>query len=324
MKTKLLLPLLICLVSLLNAQTVTEVNFTTAEGFSSGALYTNVNWDATFSDKTWEVDANTGDTSTAYEWKRAVWGMPFDLSSEGDQLTFRVDFDFQGSLDVDAAGSKSICLFGFNTSALVGTVEQNVVYLGSTAWNKSLSLKGNSNVSVLSPNAVLTMESVQGKSLAIEVTFVLGSSAATSMVYAKIVNVTDGLESALGSYTGVNEAIYTAATTTGLYGVFHSQNFTLGHPITGIDVSMVTMTEEGDVLSIPTLETKKIIVSPNPSNGIVKLQGVKANSIVAVYAVSGAKVLEKNYNGSSFDLSNLSKGVYIIRVGALTQRIILI
>ena len=50
---------------------------------------------------------------------------------------------------------------------------------------------------------------------------------------------------------------------------------------------------------------------------------VENGATVEIYSALGAKVLTAVYNGNPISLSNLNKGVYIVRTGKFTQKIML-
>ena len=231
------------------------VNFTSDEGFTNGALYNQTGWDSNYQTTTWNVDANQGLVSTSDEWKRAAWGQEFALSRAGDQITFRVDLNFTGNL---TAQNNPMINIGFSSSSAVSTSNppSNTVFLSTTNDSEdtpggALQLRNNTNNAPLSLETVLPISDCQGSNgttddLAVLVTFTLGTAADTSTLSAKLLNVTDGTASSIGSYTGVSAAIYAAATSK-IYGFFHAQSFKSGNSISAINVKKVSMTTNVDV-----------------------------------------------------------------------------
>jgi len=231
------------------------VNFTSDEGFTNGALYNQTGWDSNYQTTTWNVDANQGLVSTSAEWKRAAWGQEFALSGAGDQITFRVDLNFTGNL---TAQNNPMIKIGFSSSSAVSTSNppSNTVFLSTTNDSEdtpggALQLRNNTNSAPLSLETVLPISDCQGSNgttddLAVLVTFTLGTAADTSTLSAKLLNVTDGTASSIGSYTGVSAAIYAAATSK-IYGFFHAQSFKSGNSISAINVKKVSMTTNVDV-----------------------------------------------------------------------------
>ena len=236
--------------STMQGQTV--VNFTKAEGFTDGALYSDSNWDSSLTGGTWAIDATVGTVSTDTEWQWAVWGQAFTLTGKGDTVTFRTDFNFSGTLNDK---NNPLMTFGFNPGATRNQTDDRQVFLRTANYNTQLQLAGDANVNPLSPNASLVIGDCQGDDLAVEVNLKLGSDAATSIISAKLINVTDGTETVVGSYTGISSALFTAATTTGINGAFQSFSFKSvkeGVALTAIAVSKVAMSTNVEIL--PTVK----------------------------------------------------------------------
>ena len=202
-----------------NSQNV--VNFTTEEGFTNGALYNQPNWDANFQTSTWMVDASQGLVTATDEWKRAAWEQGFSLSGVGDEITFRVDLNFTGKLIVQ---NNPLIKIGFSASSDVGgsNPPSSTVFLSTTTDNEdnpggSLQLRNNINSLPLSLETSLPLSGCQGVNgltddLAVVVTLSLGENATTSTISAKLLNITDGTSSNLGSYSGIDTQVYDAAT----------------------------------------------------------------------------------------------------------------
>ena len=59
-----------------------------------------------------------------------------------------------------------------------------------------------------------------------------------------------------------------------------------------------------------------IIVSPNPSNGLLNITGVNEESKIQVYDLVGKKIHESTIrsNTHTIDLSNESKGIYVYKI----------
>jgi len=73
---------------------------------------------------------------------------------------------------------------------------------------------------------------------------------------------------------------------------------------------------EFSTLGTPDLGTGKsnIVVFPNPTNGIINIQLNNGNAITStvLYSVTGQKLMESNQD--KIDISNLSNGVYLLKV----------
>ena len=240
-------------INCVNSQNV--VNFTTDEGFTSGALYNQPNWDANFQTSTWMVDASQGMVTATDEWKRAAWEQGFSLSGVGDEITFRVDLNFTGNL---TAQNNPLIKIGFSASSDVGgsNPPSSTVFLSTTADNEdnpggSLQLRNNTNSLPLSLETSLSISGCQGVNgltddLAVVVTLSLGENAMTSTISAKLLNTTDGTSSNLGSYSGIDTQVYDAATSN-IYGFFHAQSFKVGNGLSAINVKKVSITTNIDI-----------------------------------------------------------------------------
>ena len=230
----------------------TTVNFTAEEGFSDGALYNQSGWDSSFTGTTWMVDTSIGAITLSNDLQRAAWDYSFAISRNREILTFRVDLKFIGTFGTN---NNPLLKVGFSSSSDVAnsTPPANVVFLRTASSNTQLQLSNNDNSGPLSPNASLLIADCQatGESddLAVLVTLTLGADAASSTISSKLMNLTDGTETVIGSYTGINANIFTAATTTNIYGFLHAQTLTTtgNNAITQVQVSSVTMTH-GDYL----------------------------------------------------------------------------
>lgn len=227
----------------INAQTT--VNFTAEEGFSNAALYTQDGWDSSFTGTTWMVDTSIGAITLSNDWQRAAWEQGFSVSGAGESITFRVDLKFIGTFGTN---NNPLLKIGFSSSSDVAnsTPPANVVFLRTASYNTQLQLGNNANSGPLSPNASLVIADCQatGESddLAVLVTLTLGTDATSSTISSKLMNLTDGTETVIGSYTGINSNVYSAATTN-IYGFIHAQTLTTtgSNAITQVQVSSVTM-----------------------------------------------------------------------------------
>ena len=240
-------------INYVNGQNV--VNFTTEEGFANGALYNQPNWDANFQTSTWRVDASQGIVTATDEWKRAAWEQGFLLSGVGDEITFRVDLNFTGSF---TAQNNPLIKIGFSASSDVGSSNppSSTVFLSTTADNQdnpggSLQLRNNTNSLPLSLETVLPISDCQGLNgttddLAVIVTLSLGENAMSSTISGKLLNITDGTSSNLGSYSGIDPQVFDAATSN-IYGFFHAQSFKVGNGLTAINVKKVSISTNIDI-----------------------------------------------------------------------------
>lgn len=224
----------------------TMVSFNSAEGFSDGALYNQTGWDSSFTGNTWQVDTSIEAITLSNDWQRAAWGQGFSVSGAGESITFRADLKFLGTFGTN---NNPLIKIGFSSSNDVSssTPPANVVFLRTASYNTQLQLGNNVNSGPLSPNASLQIADCQatGESddLAVLVTLTLGTDAASSTISSKLMNLTDGTETVIGSYTGINSNVYSAATNN-IYGFLHAQSLTTtgSNAITQVQVNSLKMT----------------------------------------------------------------------------------
>jgi len=58
----------------------------------------------------------------------------------------------------------------------------------------------------------------------------------------------------------------------------------------------------------------KLQVYPNPSSGIIYVEGIHEGIIVKLRDISGKQISEVVSNGKQIELNNLSQGIYILEV----------
>ena len=81
--------------------------------------------------------------------------------------------------------------------------------------------------------------------------------------------------------------------------------------------------------SMPTgindIKNSNIKIYPNPSNNIINIEGLNKNetNIIQIFDVQGKLVITKTITEKgTIDLSELNKGVYVIKIGEVAQRIV--
>ena len=305
----------------INAQTT--VNFTAEEGFSNGALYTQAGWDSSFTGNTWVVDSSVGAITLSNDWQRAAWEQGFTVSGAGESITFRVDLKFIGTFGTN---NNPLVKIGFSSSSDVAesTPPANVVFLRTASYNTQLQLGNNVNSGPLSPNASLVIADCQatGESddLAVLVTLTLGTDAASSTISSKLMNLTDGTETVIGSYTGINSSVYSAASTN-IYGFIHAQTLTTtgSNAITQVQVSSVTMAP-GNTLNTNSFTLSEFMLSQNPVDDRLELSGLNLGTTLSIYNLTGAKVDSYVYDGSPLSLGHLNSGVYFMESPGYTVK----
>ena len=89
-----------------------------------------------------------------------------------------------------------------------------------------------------------------------------------------------------------------------------------------------TITDGGfdcSILGIEDFEKSKLKIYPNPTNNIINFEGLNKNenNTIHIFDVQGKLVITKTINEKgTIDLSELNKGVYVIKIGEVAQRIV--
>ncbi|MBK8848091.1 MAG: T9SS type A sorting domain-containing protein [Bacteroidetes bacterium] len=91
------------------------------------------------------------------------------------------------------------------------------------------------------------------------------------------------------------------------------------NPTLDVNCNLVTWFDDATVLSTPEINTMRVLVYPNPSNGIFTLHSINAIETehdVLINDVLGSSVKQFTWNGdkTNVDLTSLAKGVYVIKV----------
>jgi hypothetical protein len=76
---------------------------------------------------------------------------------------------------------------------------------------------------------------------------------------------------------------------------------------------------------INDIKNSNIKIYPNPTNNIINIEGLNKNenSTIQIFDVQGKLVITKTINEKgAIDLSELNKGVYVIKIGEVAQRIV--
>ena len=79
------------------------------------------------------------------------------------------------------------------------------------------------------------------------------------------------------------------------------------------------------VTGINDIKNSNIKIYPNPTNNIINIEGLtkNENNTIQIFDVQGKLVITKTINEKgTIDLSELNKGVYVIKIGELAQRIV--
>jgi hypothetical protein len=297
--------ILCCFPFLVHAQSV--VNFTSAEGFSNGAMLTSqTNWSA----NSWTVDTTSGGmVSTSADWKRAAWQKAFPLTEPGDMIKLRVEINFSGIIN---EVNKPLFKVGFSTS---GDVEftnpvANTVFLSvindTNYPSPILHLRHNNNSNALTPDAYLALSTVQGTTssddLAIEITLTLGQDATTSTIEAKLVNLTDATETPIGMHTGVEAAVFSAAQS-GLYPFFSSQLLSEG--MSGADINS---SYSVNVSKITVEAYSKVVIKPTIKRYLGNISSLDRSKYFNLHSKGGSDLEADLY--TSYNVSPHGRGFW--------------
>jgi hypothetical protein len=90
--------------------------------------------------------------------------------------------------------------------------------------------------------------------------------------------------------------------------------------------SIASFSEDCSALGIlDNIQSNTLLVYPNPTNNIINIEGlnINENNLVQIFDVQGKLVITKTITEKeTIDLSELNKGVYVIKIGEVAQRIV--
>jgi hypothetical protein len=220
-----------------------QVEFTAAEGYKSKALNGQNGWDAS---PGWMVDATGGTVSATKVFQKAVLtGKPVFVPPGGTVLV-RVAFQLNGTPTVPSGGNTPVLATGLKVAGSdeikPNRASQTVLMLAMTG---TMQLRNNNNSGGLVPAATLSIAGNAQARLAIEYRLALGATAAESTFSAKLINLASGSESPAGSYTGVSQQVFEAATSVGVVPYFAAQTFDgNGSGVSGVTVDFIRVSPE--------------------------------------------------------------------------------
>ena len=90
----------------------------------------------------------------------------------------------------------------------------------------------------------------------------------------------------------------------------------------GVDIFIAKL---GGITGINDIKNSNIKIYPNPTNNIFNIEGLtkNENNTIQIFDVQGKLVITKTINEKGMiDLSELNKGVYVIKIGDVVQRIV--
>ena len=219
MKTIYTLIFLIITTSFLTAQTTT--NFKSAEGYADGLLSNNTNWGGQY----FYVNTTNESVATQSNGADAFWGQSQSIS-EGETITFEVDMKFGG--DLGYTGNTFIAQIGFNAGGTTssGGSDRQFIYLKALT-NGKLKIERRAGGNLSSTPAYIegwTIDTWKNEDLTVKVSFLLGNSASTSTITAKLINRTTGeyTDAAFDQNGIVSTTVYNGAVSGNLYGFFRT------------------------------------------------------------------------------------------------------
>ena len=90
--------------------------------------------------------------------------------------------------------------------------------------------------------------------------------------------------------------------------------------------SIASFSEDCSALGIlDNYQSNTLLVYPNPTNNIINIEGLtkNENNTIQIFDVQGKLVITKTITEKgTINLSELNKGVYVIKIGELAQRIV--
>ncbi|MDG1037696.1 MAG: T9SS type A sorting domain-containing protein [Polaribacter sp.] len=205
--------------SFLTAQTTT--NFKSAEGYADGALSNNTNWGGQF----FFVNTTNQSVATQSNTADAFWGQSQSISV-GETITFEVDMKFGGDLGYTA--NTFIAQIGFNAGGTTssGGSDRQFIYLKALTDGKlKMERRAGGNLqSTPSYSQGPTIDTWKNEDLTAKVSFLLGNSASTSTITAKLINRTTGeFTDASFDQNGIfSTSVYNGAVSGNLYGFFRT------------------------------------------------------------------------------------------------------
>jgi hypothetical protein len=214
--------------------TNTVINFTSAEGYADALLDGQQSWTA---QSKWVVDSSDdGSVSVTGTYQKATYTVGSDALSEGDTISGRGDFHYEGSSLITPASTFETIRFGFanvndNTYGVTTEFDGTLLKVGSDG-NAYLKTSGGANIAWLAADVA--------DYLAVEYSLMMGADAAGSSMSFTLYNLTDET-SVSGSYTGLQSAVFNAASLSGLFSSMQAGNWTGNTAgITSIVVDSVT------------------------------------------------------------------------------------
>lgn len=283
-------------------------------------LNVHPNWG---SHNSWSASSNNNSIILAStNWKRAVYQLPFS-GADGDVLsvTIRVKLgnDDQAFLNPENFLLISLSTISDYTVGPAITDREGVVIQSTNAADNELILNGGGMANFTNKPTI----SMADKST-YEITFELyiKENAANSYIKARITNIGSGETSETEtSAQGINDGVYNAVTSSGVYLLLYSYNPFQGsvgvdYYINYIDIpGTITISKSTTgVLNTQKFNNFDFSLFPNPVKNELNINSKEKINSIEIYNVLGKKVLTSKNVSKNIDISSLSKSVYLVKV----------
>jgi hypothetical protein len=172
------------------------------------------------------------------------------IVSPGGSVLVRVAFQLLGTPAVPSGGNTPVIAVGLK---VVGGEEIKPERVSQTVLALSLAgtlqLRNNNNSGGLISASALPVAGNAQAPLTIEYRLTLGVTAAESTFSAKLINLSTGIESPAGSYTGISQQVFDAVTSGGVVPYFSAQMFDANASgVSGIRVDSVHVSPEFTII----------------------------------------------------------------------------
>lgn len=286
----------------------TTVNFTDAEGYTTGAIGNYENWGGS----TFFMNNNNDLISTSANSAGAFWGHLGSLPSQGSVITFEADIKISGDIPTTNDLRAQI---GFNTSGTsdTGGGNRDFIYLKHNSTTGDIFMQTRAGLNFTGTG--FNISGWSGKVLTVKVRFTREATSETSTISAQVINTDTGAATNIGTYTGVQASVFNQVTNNnGLYGFVRTVSLSneAGDATEFFAISRVSMSTVSTLGLEPIGEPSEFILSNNPVGETVEISGIEAGSKINIYTITGAKASNHVYNGRSLNLSHLNKGVYFM------------
>ena len=91
------------------------------------------------------------------------------------------------------------------------------------------------------------------------------------------------------------------------------------------EVEKITFSDISSIGKISKEDNFKLLISPNPVNDIIRIMGYNSSepAQLSIYSLDGEEVIRiENWQGEAIDASQLSAGIYILRINTTTIKFI--